>query len=68
MTLVPSANDGGVAVTGCTGQGSGGNAKATWGTNAKAAGVRCLSATSTATNTEANVSITTSGTLQCSFT
>lgn len=61
-----STNDGGVAIAGCTGQGATGTATATWG-NAKADGVRCLSATSTNSHTKAVISIDTSGTLTCSF-
>jgi type IV pilus assembly protein PilA len=59
--------DGRVVIAGCSGQGSTGTATATWGT-AKADGVRCLSVTSNATHTQAEVSIDTSGTLTCSFT
>ena len=62
-----STNDGGVAILGCTGQGATGSATATWG-NARADGVRCLSATSANNNTKAVISIDASGTLTCSFT
>ena len=59
-------SDGNVVIAGCAGQGSTGTATATWG-NAKADGVRCLSATSANTHTTAVISIDTSGTLTCSF-
>jgi type IV pilus assembly protein PilA len=61
-----SSTDGNVTIAGCTGQGSTGSATATWG-NARASGVRCLSATSAIGNTQAVISIDASGTLTCSF-
>ncbi len=61
-----SPPDGGVSINGCTGQGATGAAVATWG-NARADGVRCLSATSATNNGSATVSIDTSGTLTCTF-
>jgi type IV pilus assembly protein PilA len=60
-------NDGGVTVTGCNGQGATGTVAATWG-SARAQGVRCLGATSTTTNTTATISISSSGSLACTFT
>jgi type IV pilus assembly protein PilA len=61
-----NTSDGNVAILGCTGQGSTGSATATWG-NAKADGVRCLSATSTNAHSKAEISVDTSGTLTCTF-
>jgi type IV pilus assembly protein PilA len=61
-----NAANGGVSVTGCTGQDAAGTVVASWGT-ARAAGVRCLGVTSTSTNTTSTVSISTSGTLACAF-
>ena len=61
-----NAANGGVSVTGCTGQDAAGTVVASWGT-ARAAGVRCLGVTSTSTNTTSTVSISTSGTLTCVF-
>lgn len=58
--------DGGVSVTGCTGQDQVGTVVASWG-SASAAGVRCLSDTSVAGDKTATVSISTSGSLSCAF-
>ena len=58
--------DGGVSITGCTGQDQAGAVVASWG-SARAAGVRCLDKTSTTGNSTATVSISTSGSLSCSF-
>jgi hypothetical protein len=61
-----TANDGGVAIAGCTGQGATGSATADWN-NARAAGVRCLSDTSEIGDSQAEVTIDASGTLTCTF-
>ena len=61
-----NTNDGNVVITGCSTQGGGGTATATWG-NAKADGVRCLSDTSKLTHSKAVISVDTSGTLTCTF-
>jgi len=58
--------DGGVSVTQCTGQDSGGTVVASWGA-ARASGVRCLSSTSTSTSATSTVTVSTSGTLTCAF-
>lgn len=58
--------DGGVSVTGCTGQDAGGTVVASWG-SARAAGVRCLGATSTTADSTSTVTISTSGALTCAF-
>lgn len=58
--------DGGVSISGCTGQDQAGAVTASWG-SARAAGVRCLSQTSTTSNSTATVSISTSGSLSCAF-
>jgi prepilin-type N-terminal cleavage/methylation domain-containing protein len=65
-TPASGGGDGGISVTGCTGQDSAGAVIASWGT-ARASGVRCLSDTSTSTDSRSTVSISTSGTLSCAF-
>jgi type IV pilus assembly protein PilA len=65
---IPSGSkDGGVTVGNCTGQGVGGTVVATWGDNARAAGVRCLNQTSAIGNGTATITVDTSGTLTCKF-
>ena len=59
-------NDGGVSVSGCTGQDQAGAVTASWGT-ARASGVRCLSSTSTSTSSTATVSISNTGAMSCLF-
>ena len=61
-----TANDGGVSVSGCNGQGATGTVVASWGV-AKAQGVRCLGATSTTGSTTATINISTTGSLACTF-
>jgi type IV pilus assembly protein PilA len=61
-----SADNGGVALAGCTGQAATASATATWG-NARAAGVRCLDKTSAITSTQAVISVATDGGLTCAF-
>jgi type IV pilus assembly protein PilA len=61
-----NAANGGVSVTGCTGQDQPGTVVASWG-SARSPGVRCLGVTSTSTSATSTVSINTSGTLSCVF-
>ena len=61
-----NAANGGLTVTGCTGQDQTGTVVSSWG-SARAAGVRCLGVTSTITNSTSTVSINASGTLSCVF-
>ncbi len=57
----------GIAVTGCSGQGSSATLTATWG-SASAAGVRCLGATSLNSHTSAVISVSsTNGGITCVF-
>jgi type IV pilus assembly protein PilA len=62
-----TVNDGGSTVSGCDAQGAGGTVTATWGSTAKAAGVRCLDKSSLITSTKAVLTVDTSGTLTCAF-
>jgi type IV pilus assembly protein PilA len=61
-----NAANGGVTVSGCTGQDSGATVIASWGT-ASASGVRCLADASTTGDTQSTVTVSTSGTLTCAF-
>ena len=56
----------GVAVVGCDAQGATATVTATW-SNARAGGVRCLTATSSATSQQAKISVASDGGMTCAF-